>query len=193
MDIIDEVYLATRDEWRAWLEKNHTVKNGVWLVYYKKGSGKPRILYDDAVEEALCWGWIDTTVKTIDEGKYAQLFTPRKKNSRWSELNIGRASKMIGQGKMANAGLLKYNDRLEYDAEKQLERLNRSLAMPADLLKTLESDHAALENFNRFSPSYGRLCIRWINDVKKEDAPQRRIARVFDSSKNNTKLWGKNK
>ncbi len=85
MDSAEMVYCATREEWRDWLEGNHDKCKGIWLIYYKKGSGKPRVPYDDAVEEALCFGWIDSTVKRIDEEKYAQQFTPRKPDSGWSE------------------------------------------------------------------------------------------------------------
>ncbi|MGB2982026.1 MAG: hypothetical protein WBC77_12350, partial [Candidatus Zixiibacteriota bacterium] len=100
------LYVTNRDDWRAWLRKNHSSQKEVWLIYYKKHTGKPRIPYDDAVEEALCYGWIDSTIKRIDEEKYAQKFTPRSEKSNWSELNKRRAKKMIREGRMTQAGLV---------------------------------------------------------------------------------------
>ena len=111
MEIGDTLYVATREEWRAWLEANHDTKPEIWLIYYKAGSGKPRIPYRDAVEEALCFGWIDGIVRGIDEKKYVQRFTPRKKGSNWSDLNISIAENMIALGKMTPAGLAAYKKR----------------------------------------------------------------------------------
>ncbi len=110
MDSAEMVYCATREEWRDWLEGNHDKCKGIWLIYYKKGSGKPRVPYDDAVEEALCFGWIDSTVRRIDEEKYAQRFTPRKPDSGWSELNMRRMEQLIKEGRMTEAGLAKYRE-----------------------------------------------------------------------------------
>ena len=98
------LYVKDRDEWRKWLENNYDSENEIWLIYYKKHSDKIRIPYDDAVEEALCFGWIDSLVKSIDDEKYMQKYTPRKKNSVWSEYNVKRCEKMIKEGKMTNAG-----------------------------------------------------------------------------------------
>src|SRR5213075_1383965 len=96
------LYVADRDAWRAWLEENHARENEVWLVYYKKQSGRPRIPYDDAVEEALCFGWVDSIVKKIDEEKFAQKFTPRRDWTKWSELNKRRLRKLIREGRMTD-------------------------------------------------------------------------------------------
>jgi uncharacterized protein YdeI (YjbR/CyaY-like superfamily) len=95
------LYVSNRKEWRAWLKKNYKNQKEVWLVYYKKQSGKPRIAYNDAVEEALCFGWIDSTVKTIDDEKFAQRFSVRKPNSAYSQANKERLRKLIEEGKLA--------------------------------------------------------------------------------------------
>ncbi|UCC32844.1 MAG: hypothetical protein JSW53_03315, partial [Candidatus Bathyarchaeota archaeon] len=89
-----KLYVTNRDEWRSWLEKNHEAEKEVWLIFYKKHVGKPSVPYEDAVEEALCFGWIDSIIKKIDEKKFVRKFTPRKSSSRWSELNRKRAQKM---------------------------------------------------------------------------------------------------
>lgn len=107
MEITKQLYVTDRDAWRAWLEKNYDTEKEIWLIYYKKHTGKPRIPYDDAVEEALCFGWIDSTVKRVDDEKFAQKFTPRKNKSNWSDLNKKRAKKMIREGRMTKAGFLK--------------------------------------------------------------------------------------
>src|SRR5215475_8170966 len=99
------LYLKTRNEWREWLAQNGHAEKEIWLIYYKKHSQKPRIAYEDAVGEALCFGWIDGLIKKLDEDRYAQKFTPRKPKSRWSALNIKRARKLIADGVMTPAGL----------------------------------------------------------------------------------------
>src|SRR4030042_4761773 len=107
-----ELYFTKREEWRKWLEKNHSSCEEVWLRYYKKPSGKPRIPYTDAVEEALCFGWIDGKIKRINEDNYIQRFTPRRKGSRWSKYNIDRVQKLIREGLMTPAGLKVYQEAL---------------------------------------------------------------------------------
>src|SRR5437763_14926169 len=103
------LYVRTRDEWRAWLARHHQSETEIWLIYYKKHSGRPRIPYEDAVEEALCFGWIDSIVKAIDGETVAQKFTPRRDSSKWSALNRRRVRKLIQEGRMTEAGLAKIN------------------------------------------------------------------------------------
>ena len=105
MEIRKTLYVPTREEWRAWLTKHHESESEVWLIYYKQQSGRPRIPYDDAVEEALCFGWIDSIVKRLDDEKFAQKFTPRRDRSRWSALNEQRVRKLIKNGRMTEAGM----------------------------------------------------------------------------------------
>ena len=107
MNDLKKIYVSTREDWRAWLEENHDREKEIWLIYYKKPSGKPRVAYDDAVEEALCFGWIDSTIRKLDEDRYMQKFTPRNPGSVWSELNKRRVEKMIREGRMTQAGLSK--------------------------------------------------------------------------------------
>ncbi|MGD2036023.1 MAG: hypothetical protein PVF73_13250, partial [Bacteroidales bacterium] len=99
MEITEKICVTTRKEWRNWLEKNHNSAKEVWLVYYKKNSGKQRIPYNVAVEEALCFGWIDSTVKAVDEDSYVQRFSPRRKNSKLSEMNKERIRQMVAAGR----------------------------------------------------------------------------------------------
>ena len=103
------IYLPTREAWRDWLDKHHDSEPLIWLIHYKKHTGKPSIPYNDAVEEALCFGWIDSLVRRIDEEKYMQKYTPRKPRSTWSKHNVRRVEKMIAEGKMTERGLGLYN------------------------------------------------------------------------------------
>ena len=109
------LYVTTRDEWRAWLAEHHDTEREVWLVSYKKHTGRPQIPYDDAVEEALCFGWIDSLVKTIDDERFAQKFSPRKGKSNWSESNKRRVRKLVREGRMTEAGLATAKGILEDD------------------------------------------------------------------------------
>ena len=110
-----ELYVSNRKEWRSWLKKNNAKVEEMWLIYFKKHTGKPSINYMDSVEEALCFGWIDGLKKRIDKQKYAYRFTPRKSGSKWSPLNIKLAKRMIEEGKMTRAGLEVFNQRMTYD------------------------------------------------------------------------------
>src|SRR5258708_6623139 len=104
MKISKTLYVHQIKAWRSWLKKNHAKAKEVWLVYYKKQSGKPRLAYNDAVDEALCFGWIDSTVKTLDNDRFAQRFSPRKKGSAFSEMNLARMRRLVRQKRMAPAG-----------------------------------------------------------------------------------------
>ena len=192
MEIIDILCPATRGEWRSWLKENHEKKRSVWLTYYKKGSGKSGVSYEDAVEEAVCFGWIDSVARPIDDEKYVQRFTRRNKNSRWSESNIRRAEEMIGQGKMTPAGLLAYNERREY-AGRALECYDgKNPVLPQDLQKALEGLEGALNNFNAFSPSYRRYSVLWINDAKRDVTRKKRIDEIARlAAENKKKQWAR--
>src|ERR1044071_7571701 len=107
IDSFDHFYAKDRKTWRKWLAKNHKLLPGIWLIYYKKDSGKSRVPYAEAVEEALCYGWIDSTQRPLDEESYMQLFMPRKPKSGWSKLNKERVQRLIEEGQMTPAGLEK--------------------------------------------------------------------------------------
>jgi len=110
MKMTDELCVTNRDDWREWLKRNHNTKNEIWLIYSKKNTSKPSIPYDDSVEEAICFGWIDNIIKRIDDEKFARKFTPRKGKSRWSDINKKRARKMMREGKMTDVGLARIKE-----------------------------------------------------------------------------------
>src|SRR5215813_8427147 len=107
MEIRKTLYVTSREEWRAWLTKHYQSETEVWLIYYKKHTGQPRISYDHAVEEALCFGWVDSIVKRIDDEKFAQKFTPRRDCTKWSANNLRRVRKLMREGRMSEAGRAK--------------------------------------------------------------------------------------
>ncbi|MEX0621492.1 MAG: YdeI/OmpD-associated family protein [Candidatus Woykebacteria bacterium] len=155
MKIGKTLYVTDRADWRGWLEKHHDKEPEIWLIYYKKGSGKSRISYNDAVEEALCFGWIDSTVKGIDEEKYAQRFSPRNPKSNWSQANKERVRRLLEQGKMTKSGLEKFTG----------INLN-SFEIPADILKALKKDAETWENFQKFPGSYQRVRISFVEGAR---------------------------
>src|SRR5579872_2165348 len=110
--MLKTLYLTNREEWRAWLAKHHAAETEVWLIYYKKQTAKPRIPYEHAVEEALCFGWIDSIVRRIDDERFAQKFTPRRDRTKWSLSNKQRMQILIREGRMTQAGLAKIDLRL---------------------------------------------------------------------------------
>lgn len=187
MKIDETLYVTNRKDWRTWLEKNYDKKKGIWLLYYKKHTNKPTIPYDDAVEEALCFGWIDSTVKRIDDEKHVQHYTPRKLRSIWSQNNIARVKKMIKQGKMKKEGLEKY----EYGMKNKLEAppTDKDIKVPDDLKNALQTNKKALENFSNLAPSYRIMYIYWIISAKREDTRKRRIAKAVKLLSESKKPW----
>ena len=127
-------YAKDRKTWRKWLEKNHAKSPGIWLIYYKKNSGKTRVAYDDAVEEALCFGWIDSTMRPLDEHSFIQRFSPRKPKSNWSALNKKRIEKLIKEGLMSTAGLEKINLAKNNGSWVSIDHVE-NLEIPPDLQK----------------------------------------------------------
>jgi len=182
-DNIKTLYFSNRDDWRFWLEDNYLSKSEVWLLYYKKHTAKPRIPYDDAVEEAICFGWIDSIVKSIDETSYCQRFTPRRKKSKWSELNIARAKKMISQGRMTEKGLEKYRE-TEKDPSLIIvqDKTIQAYLLPDDIEKALKKDRKAWKFFNSSTESYRRMCVSWIIAAKRNETRQRRIEELVEKS-----------
>lgn len=182
MEITETTYAASREEWRAWLEQNHDKAPEIWLVYYKKNSGKPSVSYDEAVEEALCFGWIDGITKTLDADRYAQRFTPRRPKSNWSEPNKRRVEKMIREGRMTPAGLAK----ITYDLDAPLAPAKPKgapapdLPVPDYLRQALTANPIAWENFTNLAPSHRRDYIRWIEAAKREETRKKRIAEALE-------------
>jgi len=159
MEIGKTFYPRTRKEWRDWLAKNHDKERAIWLVVYLKETGKPSVPYNDAVEEALCFGWIDSTRKTLTEDSRAQRFSPRRKGAPWSEMNKERVRRLHAQGLMTEAGMAA-----------GVDFLDETFEVPADLLQAIKADVETWEHFQTFPESYVRIRIGWIDGVR--DRPE---------------------
>jgi len=168
----------TRQEWRSWLQKNNSTSPGIWMIYFKKESGKRKFSYADAVEEALCFGWIDSAPRKIDDERSALKFTPRKIKSVWSKLNKQRIKKLIEQGLMTAPGLARI-DQAKKDGSwntlnvSDFHADNNSL--PAELEKAFNKNKKAKENFLAFAPSYRKRFLFWIDSAKQSETKKARI------------------
>jgi uncharacterized protein YdeI (YjbR/CyaY-like superfamily) len=175
--ISERVYLPTRAAWRSWLKRHHATKREIWLVYYKRGSGKPRVQYADAVEEALCFGWIDSTLKPLDKHSYAQRFTPRKRGSNWSTPNLIRVKKLLKAGLMTPAGAVHLPSAREARAfhQKHRRRLTAPTSAPPDFARALRANAEASTMWKTLAPGYRRLYVRWIIEAKQAETRARRV------------------
>jgi len=168
----------TRLQWRTWLEKNHASSPGIWLTYYKKETGKPRILISDAVEEALCFGWIDSLHKKLDDEKNILKFTPRKPKSVWSGVNKARIEKLIAAKKMMPAGtacIAAAKKNGSWDALTASDAAAASNQLPADLDKAFAKHKKAKANFQQFALSIRKLFLSWIDSAKRPETRAKRI------------------
>ena len=156
------LYVTNKKDWRSWLAKNHDKEKEIWLIYYRKSSGKPRISYNDALEEALSYGWIDSIQKGIDEERFAQRFTPRKPKSLLSEMNKQRIRKLIKEGKMTTVGLKAISEIVNI-AQFQEEKLN----IAPDIIAALKEDKQAWKNFQNLPEGYKRVRIGYLESRRR--------------------------
>ncbi|SPE51036.1 conserved hypothetical protein [Verrucomicrobia bacterium] len=171
-----QVHVTTRSQWRRWLAQNHhQEKDGIWLVFHKKETGRPSLEYEESVEEALCFGWIDSLIKKIDDHKYCRKFTPRKDDSGWSNTNKRRVQKIIQEGKMTEFGLAKV------EAAKRSGRWERdprpviNLDVPRDLSEALARNTNAKDFFEKLAPAYRKQFIGWIVTAKRPETRAKRL------------------
>lgn len=183
---IPSFHPQTRAEWREWLAKNHAASRGIYLVLIKKGADIPGILYDEAVEEALCFGWIDSTPATLDTQRYKLYVSPRKPGSVWSNLNRQRIRKLIKEGKMTPHGRAKIEAAKKDGSWSQLDAIDK-LVMPADLLEQLSANAEARRNFDAFSASSKKIILFWIASAKREETRQKRIEETVRLAAQNIK------
>ena len=155
MDITKILHVTDRKDWRKWLREHYKTEKEIWLVYYKKATGKPRIEYNDAVEEALCFGWIDSTFKTLDKDRNAQRFSPRKPKSKYSPANKERLRKLLKQRKVIKEVRVTLSD-----------IAGEKFEVPGDILKALKANKEAWKHFQKFSDSYKRIRIGFIDGAR---------------------------
>ncbi len=182
----EKFYPRNRKEWRDWLRKYHSKKKMVWVVKYKKHTKKPSISHKESMEEAICFGWIDTIVKKIDDERYVSCFVRRNENSRWSNSTLGHARKLIKEKRMSPAGLQAYKEGLKKPVIDL--KLPRNPKIPEDLRKELSKNRKARENFDNFAPSYKRLYIYWIEKAKRKETREKRIREVLTRAEQNKKF-----
>lgn len=178
----------SRKDWRDWLKKNHLNEKEIWLVYYKKHTGKPTIEYIASVEEAICFGWIDGLKKRIDDEKYTHKFTVRKVKSKWSPLNIRLARKMIKEKKMTSFGLTFFEQRIEYDKEFIEARASNEISLTPDIEQVLKNSEKAWRNFIKLAPSYKKQYVGWLISAKREATKQKRLKEAIKLLEQNRKL-----
>ncbi|MDQ6698970.1 MAG: YdeI/OmpD-associated family protein [Acidobacteriota bacterium] len=166
----EELDLRSRQQWRNWLQEHHHSESGIWLVFHKGHTPEESIRYDDAVEEALCFGWIDSLVKRLDDDRYARKFTPRKPDSRWSTINRRRYADLKERGLLAGPGL----ERAPTERSGDAPRPSVS-AIPSYIEKGLRDDPRVWKFFDRLAPSCRRAYIGWIDSAKWEETKKKRL------------------
>lgn len=174
-----QLYVKTRNEWREWLHRNHDKSSGVWLVFYKKKTGKPTLEYDDAVEEALCFGWIDSIIKKLDDDRYVRKFTPRKPDSQWSELNRKRVKKLISQGLMTGPGIALVKEAKRTGLWENSNRPEISFEIPLELKSAMAKNKKAKTFFDKLAPTYKKRFIGWISTAKRQETRDKRVSEAI--------------
>lgn len=166
---------------RRWLARHHDSATELWVGFYKKASGKPSITWPESVDEALCYGWIDGIRKSVDDISYMIRFTPRRRESNWSQVNIRRARALIAQNRMRPSGLAAFRAR-DRDRTRQYSFENRPNTLPPRYLRLLKANRDAWTFFRAQPPWYRRACAWWIVSAKREETRLRRLSRLVDDS-----------
>lgn len=175
MDINETVYFDNRSDWRAWLENNFEDSDEIWLVFPKKHTGKPSILYNDVVEEALCFGWIDSIRKRLDEGHSVQRFTPRNKKSHWSQANKERLRWLLKNNKVHPSLVDSYRS-----------IVNEKFEIPKDIIARIKENSKAWHNYQKFSDVYKRIRIAYIESARnRPDEFEKRLRNFIDKAEDN--------
>ncbi|HEY7874949.1 MAG TPA: YdeI/OmpD-associated family protein [Actinomycetota bacterium] len=180
-------FFKTPGEFRAWLERNHDKEKELYVGFYKKASGKPSITWPEAVDQALCFGWIDGVRRSVSDDAYTNRFTPRTARSTWSAVNIARAKELKKLGLMTPAGEAAFNRRSEersriYSYERKNARLD------PELEKELRADRKAWDFFESQAPSYRRAAVWWVVSAKKEETRRRRLATLIRDSREGRRI-----
>lgn len=183
---IETYYPRSKQHWRRWLTKNHVQKDAVWLIMYKQSAGKPSISWSDAVDEALCFGWIDSIKKKLDEERSIQYFSKRKPKSTWSRVNKEKIEKLIATGQMTPAGLNCVEVAKQNGSWTILDSVER-LEIPTDLNTGLKSKSNAFSYFLGLSNSTKKAILQWIVLAKKPETRQKRIKEIVELADKNQK------
>jgi len=182
------VHFRSRKEWRAWLQAHHAKESEIWLTHYRVSSSQPGVRHQEAVEEALCFGWIDGRLKKIDDERYKLRYSPRRPNSPWSRINREKAEKLIRSGRMTAAGLARIEEAKKAGTWQRAYTNRTRERMPSDLKKALLENGQAWDNFSRFANTYRNMYIGWVVSAKTRETREKRIARVVAQAFQNKKL-----
>ncbi|MBP7461500.1 MAG: YdeI/OmpD-associated family protein [Candidatus Delongbacteria bacterium] len=194
MKELEQIHFESRQSFRDWLEKNHTTSAGIWMVYFKKHTDVGCIEYNEALEEALCFGWIDSIIKKVDDDRYLRKFTPRTNTAKWSDLNKRMVVSLIEKGRMTEAGLQKIDiylktGRVDWDKKSVKDASKvKELDIPDYILKAFGENEPALENFTKLAPTYRRHYVLWITSAKREETIRNRVEEAIRLLKENKKL-----
>ncbi|NEQ51370.1 MAG: hypothetical protein F6K11_14725 [Leptolyngbya sp. SIO3F4] len=186
MKQFEQVEVTSREQWRTWLANNHIQTDSIWLVTYKKHTGSRYLPYDDIVEEALCFGWIDSLPRKLDDDRTMLLLSPRRPKSPWSKLNKDRVTKMLAQNLMTPAGQAKI-DQAKADGSWSFLDDVEALIIPEDLATALEANPQAKSYFAAFSPSSKKGILQWIKSAKQTTTRENRIRKTVDLAAQNIK------
>jgi uncharacterized protein YdeI (YjbR/CyaY-like superfamily) len=180
---IKTIEVSSRQEWRKWLNENYDSQPEIWLVFRKRHTGAASLEYTDAVEEALCFGWIDSLVKRLDDELYARKFTPRKADSKWSTINRRRYADLSARGLLAAPGLQRPPTTRSGDAPRP-----SSIAIPRYIEERLKANQRAWGYFERLAPSYRRAYIAWVDSAKREETKEKRLQEMLSLLASGKKL-----
>jgi uncharacterized protein YdeI (YjbR/CyaY-like superfamily) len=178
----EAIFFETPSELRAWLEKNHGTASELWVGRYKKGSGRRSLTWSEIVDEALCFGWIDGKAQRIDEHRYRQRLTPRRRNSNWSALNVANVARLRAEGRMTPAGEAAFAARREDSPETLTYERRHEAAFDAEQEAAFRANATAWDWFAGQSPSYRSLATFWVLSAKRPETQARRLAALIECS-----------
>jgi len=181
-------FFASPADWRRWLAANHDRVDELWVGFYKKASGKPSITWVESVDEALCFGWIDGIRKTIDADRYMNRFTPRRRGSTWSAVNIKRVAALKRAGRMHEAGLRAFRNRKDDKTAIYSYEQRKTSTLPRAYARTFKANKAAWTFFSSQAPSYQRVTTGYVISAKQEETRQRRLAVLIEASARGRRL-----
>lgn len=189
MEEKEHLYFKNAQEWREWLHNNHHSSTGVYLIFYKVTSEVESMRWEEAVQVAICYGWIDSTVKKLDDERRRQMFTPRKDKSVWSKLNKTYIEKLIAENLMHESGLRKIEIAKHNGSWESLDQVENHI-MPEDLKLAFDENPVAFNNYNNFSPSYRKSYLYWLNQAKRTETRKVRITEIISLCEKNIKARG---